>query len=538
MICEWSTVREKEIYFRQELYRLNKIKKKRELNNKRVNMPIMNHETILKHISDKDSRIQKELENNKERVKEEEEVVISEEDQWEINNKILLKSYEEEDEDIIEIHSSKSESHIHSLGNEELCKKDTAIEAMDIDPSPSKRRREQERDIKIEGERDRSSRKPGNWPPEKEEPTYNYIPGQYKHMGSKRREFERTMQFQNYRSDGAILNLAAHDPIDWPNIISIWKSLIVQKYVQNQHNIGSRVEDMITYLETFLGESIKVLWEQWVETYPHYYEELKRAGNNPYNFANVISSIVIDEDPELGYTTLQNERLKEIKKLTLTNWKGIKEFSQHYLYNTTTAKQGYNKSIVERYFNKLPDPLGSMIFEEYKKESNGKEYNISQVITFVFKQLRKICTSIQAQRSMKQSDYNFCNKIVQIPLTYGEEKCRNKKYPKNYKKGNVKIKKRYFLSRLDNRASFLHKRNVRRYNPRKNYDSTCRCFICNFPDHLSKTCPNKDRKRYSNKQEEQEKVLIIDSVNENILVCDEDIMDDESIYSIIEIDEI
>jgi len=319
-------------------------------------------------------------------------------------------------------------------------------------------------------------------------------------MGSKGRQFEKIVQFQNYRSDGAILNLAAHDPIDWPNIISIWKKLLVQKYIQNQHNIRNRVEDMLTYLETFLGESTKILWEQWIETFPNYYEELKRAGSNPYNFANIISSIVIGEDPELGYTTLQNERLKKIEKLTLTNWKGIKEFSQHYLYNSTTAKQGYNKGIVERYFNKLPDPLGSILFEEYKKEC--KEYNISQAITFVFKQLRKICTNIQAQRSMKQSDYNFCNKIVQIPLTYGEERSRNKRYSKNYKKGNVKTKKRYFLRRSDNRAPFLHKRNVRRYNPRKNYDSTCRCFICNSPDHLSKTCPNKDKKRYSSKQEE------------------------------------
>jgi len=88
------------------------------------------------------------------------------------------------------------------------------------------------------------------------------------------------------------------------------------------------------------------------------------AGSNPYNFANIISSIVIGEDPELGFTVLQNERLKEIEKLSLTNWKGIKEFSQHYLYNATTAKQGYNQGIVERYFNKLPDPLGYMIFEE------------------------------------------------------------------------------------------------------------------------------------------------------------------------------
>jgi hypothetical protein len=66
----------------------------------------------------------------------------------------------------------------------------------------------------------------------------------------------------------------------------------------------------------------------------------------------------------------------------------------------------------------------------------------------------------------------------------------------------------------------------------------CRCFICNSPDHLSKTCPNKDQKRYSSKYEEQERVLIIDSVNEKILVCDDEIKDDEYIYSIIETDKI
>ena len=35
--------------------------------------------------------------------------------------------------------------------------------------------------------------------------------------------------------------------------------------------IETKVEDMITYLETFLGEAVKVLWEQWVENYPTLY---------------------------------------------------------------------------------------------------------------------------------------------------------------------------------------------------------------------------------------------------------------------------
>jgi hypothetical protein len=50
-------------------------------------------------------------------------------------------------------------------------------------------------------------------------------------MRTKRREFEKSVKFRNHKSDGAVLNLAAHDPIDWPNIISIWKDLIVQKYI-------------------------------------------------------------------------------------------------------------------------------------------------------------------------------------------------------------------------------------------------------------------------------------------------------------------
>src|SRR6266508_2759132 len=72
---------------------------------------------------------------------------------------------------------------------------------------------------------------------------------------------------------------------------------------------------------------------------------------------------------------------------------------------------------------------------------------------------------------MKHSDYNFCNKIVQIPLTYGEERPKSRKYHRPQRRdGNPRMKKIYFLRRSNSRPPFLHKRNVRRYNPRKNYD--------------------------------------------------------------------
>jgi hypothetical protein len=37
-----------------------------------------------------------------------------------------------------------------------------------------------------------------------------------------------------------------------------------------------------------------------------------------------------------------------------------------------------------------------MIFEEYKKETEEVVINISLAITFAFKQLKKVCTNIQA----------------------------------------------------------------------------------------------------------------------------------------------
>jgi hypothetical protein len=162
---------------------------------------------------------------------------------------------------------------MNSLDDEGIHNLDNAIEVMEVDFGKSKRARYGESYVKNKGEMERPSRVSENWPLEKDDYPYNYIPCQYACIGTKRREFEKSVKFQNHKSDGVVLNLAAHDPIDWPNIISIWKGLIVQKYIQNQHNIGNKVEDIIAYLEIFLGESAKVLWEQLVEGNPSLYEE-------------------------------------------------------------------------------------------------------------------------------------------------------------------------------------------------------------------------------------------------------------------------
>nr|AAL79348.1 Putative synaptonemal complex protein [Oryza sativa]AAP53276.2 hypothetical protein LOC_Os10g21450 [Oryza sativa Japonica Group] len=120
--------------------------------------------------------------------------VLSEEEQWEVNEKLLLESYEEENNLIEEIENIEEEDNaeqyndfIDSLDEEGLHNLDNAMEAMEVDLGTGKRKRYGEGSVKNEGERERPARAAGRWPPEKEEYSYHYIPGQYRHMGTKKR---------------------------------------------------------------------------------------------------------------------------------------------------------------------------------------------------------------------------------------------------------------------------------------------------------------------------------------------------------------
>ena len=93
MLCEWSAIREKELYFRQEIYRLNNIKKDRELKNKYFKTPV-----VIKKQEDELKTKDKETHKVKEVVQTNNiGYITNEEEQWKINNKFLLESYEEKE---------------------------------------------------------------------------------------------------------------------------------------------------------------------------------------------------------------------------------------------------------------------------------------------------------------------------------------------------------------------------------------------------------------------------------------------------------
>ena len=61
---------------------------------------------------------------------------------------------------------------------------------------------------------------------------------------------------------------------------------------------------MYKYLENFLGESTKALWEAYKVEFP-VFQYLVSLWPNPYNFTNKIHTLITGEYPNSGLVTLQ-----------------------------------------------------------------------------------------------------------------------------------------------------------------------------------------------------------------------------------------
>lgn len=87
----------------------------------------------------------------------------------------------------------------------------------------------------------------------------------YKSKG--KRFIPETLDKKKLIDEGKVLNLTAHDPQLWNIVIDNWKNRVVNEYIRQQ--FVHTAEEMLLYLETFLGESARKLWEQWKVRYPH-----------------------------------------------------------------------------------------------------------------------------------------------------------------------------------------------------------------------------------------------------------------------------
>ncbi|WMV49054.1 hypothetical protein MTR67_042439 [Solanum verrucosum] len=220
----------------------------------------------------------------------------------------------------------------------------------------------------------------------------------------RRMPIEEPIRLQEGGSKGKILNIAAHDPQMWNAVIDLWKGIVVADYIKTYQDADA--ETMYKYMETFLGESAKALWEAYKSNFPQEFQALVNLGANPYNFTNKIHSLIIGEDPNSGLVVLQRNALIHLEQLSITSWFHIKNFLKEYYYYCTISGNSFDEELGKKLFNKLPGALGREIEGKwYKREGviqnpNGK-WSIGHKVQHIMKVLTEKCTNIQIQKQLK-----------------------------------------------------------------------------------------------------------------------------------------
>ncbi|KAH7659690.1 hypothetical protein IHE45_16G047200, partial [Dioscorea alata] len=150
-----------------------------------------------------------------------------------------------------------------------------------------------------------------------------------------------------------LLNLTAHDPQKWTTIIEIWGQMVCRKY--DELDYTKTPVEMYSYLEKFLGEAARAVWESYKLNYPQDFARDLELGDNPYNFVNKVRLLLLEDSPNANYGQQQIESIKKLEQLQIKNWTFIKPFLLDFMYYSSIAGCFYDKTIGEKLFMKLPD---------------------------------------------------------------------------------------------------------------------------------------------------------------------------------------
>lgn len=102
----------------------------------------------------------------------------------------------------------------------------------------------------------------------------------------------------------------------------------------------------------------------------------------------------------------QVDAIRKLEQLQIKTWSEIKPFYQDFMYYSTKAGCFYDKTIGEKLFLKLPEPLGSIIHKKYNEQVLPKTLpqfvNIATKIKFIDDQFEEKRTELQIIRELNE----------------------------------------------------------------------------------------------------------------------------------------
>ncbi|GKA85547.1 ORFIII-like polyprotein [Tanacetum coccineum] len=120
-------------------------------------------------------------------------------------------------------------------------------------------------------------------------------------------------QFGYPRGKGRTFSGGYADPGLWSEVISRWKSIKINR-LNNQTWSDNKAK--LAFMENLLGESEKLMWQQWRTMFPEAYSALKAIADEPRNITLQVRQLILLEDPYRGSTDEQDRANRDLDRIT------------------------------------------------------------------------------------------------------------------------------------------------------------------------------------------------------------------------------
>nr|GEY77865.1 TPA: orf y [Tanacetum cinerariifolium] len=272
-------------------------------------------------------------------------------------------------------------------------------------------------------------------------------------------------------TESRVMLVLPADPCLWSEVITRWESITINR-LNNQTWSDNKVK--LAFVENLLGESEKLMWQQWRTMFLEAYSALEAIADEPQNITSQVRQINLLEDPYRGSTDEQDRAYRDLDRITYEETKNLWSFLEDFRQLATKLGRLYFPSTTEKLFAKLPPSLSKKIDESFRAKYPGLNSGVLPAIKFTHTFVSKMCKDAALAKELR--DLSLCSAIP-IPGYY-----------KNNRKKYGMRKSRTYKGKPHNSHVKPFKR---KYKDDRGRVKKCKCFICRKEGHFAKDCRSK-----------------------------------------------
>ncbi|GKC26562.1 hypothetical protein Tco_1033856 [Tanacetum coccineum] len=213
------------------------------------------------------------------------------------------------------------------------------------------------------------------------------------------------------------------DPGLWPAVISRWESITINR-LNNQTWSDNKAK--LAFVENLLGESEKLMWQQWQTMFPAAYSTLEAMADEPQNITSQVRQLILLEEPYRGSTDEQDRAYRDLDRITCEETKNLWSFLEDFRQLAVKSGRLYFPLTTEKLFAKLPPALSKKIEESFKAKYPGLNSGVLPAIKFTHTFISEMCKDAALAKELR--DLSLCSAIPipeNIRMTEDESRSAN-----------------------------------------------------------------------------------------------------------------